>query len=83
MKILIVASDLRALISSDERGLAEAVPALPMALQRAGHEVSVVGPLVPALEKSAALKIKATGVTVSAPLGHDRQTAEVREARSP
>ena len=44
MKILLAASDLTPLIASDER-TRPAVPSLPLALQRAGHEVSVVGPL--------------------------------------
>ena len=83
MKILIAASDLTPLISNDPRLLAQAVPSLPLALQQAGHEVSVIGPLHPALEASPELKIKATGVRIAAALGHDRPTVEVREARSP
>lgn len=83
MKILFATSDLSPLISSDERVLAGPVPALPVALQRAGHEVSVVGPLTPALAASPDLKIKATGVRVSVPLGHERQAAEACEARGP
>ncbi len=83
MKILIAASDLTPLISTDERILAQPMPSLPVALQRAGHEVSVIGPLVPALEASPELKIKATGVRIAVQLGHERLTVEVREARSP
>ena len=83
MKILIAASDLSPLISSDERALAQAMPALPVALQRAGHEVSVVGPLLPALANSPELKIKATGVRIATTLGSERLTTQVREARSP
>lgn len=83
MKILLAASDLTPLISSEDRVLAQAMPALPIALQRAGHEVSVAGPLTPALESSPELKIKTTGVRVSVQLGHERQTMDVREARSP
>ena len=82
MKILIAAGDLTPLISTDERVLAQPMPALPVALQRAGHEVSIVGPLVPSLEQSPELKIKVTGVRVSTMLGNERQTAEVCEARS-
>ena len=83
MKILIAASDLTPLISTDERVLAQPIPSLPLALQRAGHEVSVIGPLVPALEASPELKIKSTGVRIAAPLGNERYIADVREARSP
>ncbi len=83
MKILIAASDLTPLIATDERILAQPIPALPLALQRAGHEVSVIGPLVPALEASPELRIKATGVRIAAPLGSERFVADVREARSP
>ena len=83
MKILLAASDLTPLIATDERILARSIPALPLALQRAGHEVSVIGLLAPALETSPELKIKATGVRITVPLGHDRPTVEVREARSP
>ncbi len=83
MKILIAASDLTPLISTDERILAQPIPALPLALQRTGHEVSVIGPLTPALETSPELKIKATGVRIGAPLGNERHVADVREARSP
>ena len=83
MKILIAASDLTPLIATDEHTLAQPIPALPLALQRAGHEVSVIGPLAAALEASPELKIKATGVRITAPLGGERFVTEVREARSP
>ena len=83
MKILIAASDLTPLISTDERRLAQPIPALPLALQRAGHEVSVIGLLAPALEASPEIKIKATGVRITVSLGNERPTVEVREARSP
>ena len=83
MKILLAASDLTPLIATDERSLARAIPALPLALQQAGHEVSVIGPLAAALETSPELKIKATGVRISVALGNERPTVEVREARSP
>ena len=83
MKILIAASDLTPLTASDDAHPADTVPSLPLALQRAGHEVSVVGPLWPSLVQSAELKIKPTGVRISVPLGSERVLAEVREARSP
>ena len=83
MKILLAASDLTPLISTDPLVLAGTIPSLPVALQRAGHEVSLVGPLVPAISAVPELKIKATGVKISVPLGSDRITVEVREARSP
>ncbi len=83
MKILLAASDLTPLISTDPLVLAQTIPALPVALQRAGHEVSLVGPLVAALEAWPELKIKATGVKITVPLGPERLIVEVREARSP
>lgn len=83
MKLLFATSDLTPLLSTDESVLARSIPALPAALQSAGHEVSVVGPLVPALADSPEWKLKATGVRVSATLGQERLTVEVREARSP
>ena len=83
MKILLAASDLTPLISTDALVLAGTIPSLPVALQRAGHEVSLVGPLVPAIAAVPELKIKATGVKITVPLGPDRLTVEVREARSP
>ena len=83
MKILIAASNLTPLIASDELQPIEAVPSLPLALQKAGHEVSLAGPLWPSIEKSDLLKIKRTGVRITVSLGNDRLTVEVREARSP
>lgn len=83
MKILFASSDLSPLLSADELAPAHPVPALPAALQRAGHEVSVVGPLTPALAAAPDFKIKATGVRISVQLGPERLTAEACEARSP
>ena len=83
MKILLAASDLTPLISTDPLVLARTIPSLPVALQRAGHEVSLVGPLAAEIAASPELKIKATGVKIAVPLGPDRLTVEVREARSP
>lgn len=83
MKILFAASDLSPLISTDPLVLARAIPSLPVALQRAGHEVSLVGPLVAEIGASPELKIKGTGVKIAVPLGPERVTVEVREARSP
>jgi glycogen synthase len=83
MKILLAAGDLTPLISSDPLALAGTIPSLPVALQRAGHEVSVVGPLAGQIAASPELKIKPTGVKITVPLGAERVTVEVREARSP
>jgi starch synthase len=83
MKILLAAADLTPLISADPLVLAGAIPSLPVALQRAGHEVSVVGPLTAQLAGSPELKIKPTGVKIAVPLGSERLNVEVREARSP
>jgi starch synthase len=83
MKILLAASDLTPLISADPLVLAGTIPSLPVALQRAGHEVSLVGPLVAKIAAAPELKIKPTGVKITVPLGPDRITIEVREARSP
>jgi starch synthase len=82
MKILIAASDLTALISPDASATAAAIPALPVALQRAGHEISVAAPLIPALEKPGALKIKPTGVNIKVQLGQERVSVQVQEAKS-
>ena len=82
MKILIAASDLTPLISADPLRRASAVASLPVALQRAGHEVSVIGPLLPALANAAPLKLKATGVQINVALGHGRETVQVFEAKS-
>ena len=83
MKILLATGDLSPLLSTDEHALAAPVPALPVALQRAGHEVSLVGPLTPALENSPELKLKATTVRITISLGPERLTTDVVEARSP
>jgi starch synthase len=83
MKILLAAGDLTPLISSDPLVLAGTIPSLPVALQRAGHEVSIVGPLAGQIAASPELKIKPTGVKITVPLGPERITVEVREARSP
>ncbi len=82
MKILIAASDLTPLLSPDASLTASAIPALPVALQRAGHEVSLAAPLVAALEKPGALKIKPTGVNISVPLGPEKISVQVQEAKS-
>ena len=82
MKILVASSDLTPLLSADAQNEATAVLNLPLAFQRAGHEVSLVGPLLPAIEKSGAVKIKPTGVQISLPLGHERVTVQVVEART-
>ena len=82
MKILIAASDLTPLISADPSRRAGPVASLPVALQRAGHEVSVIGPLLPALASASTLKLKATGVQINVALGHGRETVPVLEAKS-
>ena len=82
MKILVATSDLTPLLSTDPRLQAGAVPSLPLAFQRAGHEVSLAGPLLPSIEKSGALKLKPTGVQISVPLGNEKLTVQVAEART-
>ena len=82
MKILVATSDLTPLICADAQNEAAAVLNLPLAFQRAGHEVSLAGPLLPGIEKSGALKIKTTGVQITVPLGHERLTVQVAEART-
>ncbi len=82
MKILVATSDLTPLFSADARQQAGAVSSLPLAFQRAGHEVSLAGPLLPSFESSGALKIKPTGVHISVSLGHERLTVQVSEART-
>ena len=82
MKILIAASDLTPLISPDPARPAGAVASLPVALQRAGHEVSLVGPLLSSLAHAPALKLRPTGVQINVPLGPGRETIPVAEAKS-
>lgn len=82
MKILLAASDLTPLIASDDSIPTDAMSSLALALQRAGHEVSLAGPLWPSIEKTELLKIKPTRVRINVPLGAERQTVEVRETRS-
>ncbi len=82
MKILLAASDLTPLIAPDDSPVTDAVSSLALALQRAGHEVSLAGPLWPAIGKSELLKIKPTRVRINVSLGAERQTVEVHEARS-
>ncbi len=81
MKILVATSDLTPLLTADARQ-ASALPNLPLAFQRAGHEVSVAGPLLPAFEKPGAVKIKPTGVQINVSLGSERVTVQVNEART-
>ena len=82
MKILVATSDLTPLVSIDPRRQAGAVPSLPLALQRAGHEVSLAGPLLPSIEKSGAVKLKPTGVQIHVSLGHERVQVQVVETRT-
>lgn len=82
MKILVATSDLTPLLSTDVRPQSGAVPNLPLAFQRAGHEVSLAGPLLPSIEKSGALKLKPTGVQITVALGHEKLTVQVAEART-
>ena len=82
MKILIAASDLTPLISPDASLTATTIPALPVALQRAGHEISLAAPLIAAMEKPGALKIKPTGVNINVQLGNERVSVQVQEAKS-
>ncbi len=81
MKILVAASDLTPVLSADARSAGD-MPNLPLAFQRAGHEVSIAGPWSAAFEKSGALKIKPTGVLINVPLGHERVSVQVGEART-
>lgn len=61
-------------------GLADVLGALPQALVRLGSEVTVVLPHLPAMD-SARWGIAPTGVSVSAWIGGQQQTAEVLEAQ--
>ena len=82
MKILVATSDPTPLFSTDARQQSGAVPSLPLAFQRAGHEVSLAGPLLPSIEKSGAVKLKPTGVQITVGLGSERLTVQVAEART-
>ena len=82
MRILVATSDLTPLLAPDASNQAGVLPGLPLAFQRAGHEVSLVGPLVPSIERTGGLKIKPTGVQISVPLGNERASIQVGEART-
>ena len=82
MRILVATSDPTPLLAPDAPGRSGVLPGLPLAFQRAGHEVSLVGPLLPAVERSGALKIKPTGVEINVPLGSERVSVQVGEART-
>ena len=82
MRILVATSDLTPLLAPDASNQAGVLPGLPLAFQRAGHEVSLVGPLAPAMERAGALKIKPTGVQINVPLGNERASVQVGEART-
>ena len=82
MRILVASSDLTPLLAPDASNQAGVLPGLPLALQRAGHEVSLVGPLTPAAERSGAVKLKATGVQINVGLGNERVSVQVSEART-
>ncbi len=82
MKILIAASDLSPLISADTSATAAAIPALAVALQKAGHEISLAGPLTSGLETPGDLKIKPTGVNINVALGNERVSVQVQQAKS-
>lgn len=82
MRILVATGDLTPLLAPDASDRAGNLPGLPLAFQRAGHEVSVVGPLLPALERSGTLKIKPTGVQINVSLGNEKVSVQVAETRT-
>lgn len=83
MKILIAASDLTPLLAPETRRRGGPLPALPVELARASHEVSVAGPWTAGLQALPGVKTRPTGVQIALPLGHDRVSVEVRETRAP
>ncbi len=82
MRILVATSDLTPLLAPDASNQAGVLPGLPLAFQHAGHEVSLVGPLTPAAERSGAVKLKGTGVQINVGLGNEQASVQVAEART-
>src|SRR5262245_17266934 len=81
MTILLAASEMDPLARTG--GLGDVIEALPIALQEAGHEVSVVMPCYRGLRDRPGLVVKSTGVQISVYVGNQQRTAEVLECMTP
>jgi starch synthase len=64
-------------------GLGDVLEALPAALARRDHEVSVVLPLYRVIRENKSLKLRSTGVNVTVQVGSKRFDAEVMECLAP
>jgi len=79
MKILMAASEMAPLARTG--GLGDVLEALPPALQKLDHEISVVLPYYRAIREHKSLKIKNTGAHITAQIGGKRVDAEILECR--
>jgi starch synthase len=77
MKILLAASELTPVARTG--GLGDVLDALPAALAKRGHEVSVVLPCYRGLREDARLKVRPTGVKIGVQIGDQRHEAEILE----
>ena len=81
MKILMASSELTPLARTG--GLGDVLSALPGALQKRGHEVSVAIPYYRSVRENTALKKKNTRVKVTVQVGSKRVDAEIFECKAP
>lgn len=81
MKILLAASELTPLARTG--GLGDVLEGLPPALQKRGHEVSIVLPCYRGLREDPKLAPRTTGVQISVSVGPRRLDAELLQARAP
>lgn len=81
MKILMAASEMSSLARTG--GLGDILDALPAALHRAGHDVSVVLPLYRAIRENPTLHLRETGVHFSVQVGEKIVDASVVETKTP
>jgi starch synthase len=81
MKILMASSEMSPLARSG--GLGDVIGALPAALRKRGHEVSVALPYYRSISGGRGLKIKNTGVKMTIQVGAKRLDAEILECIAP
>jgi starch synthase len=81
MKILFTGSEMAPLARTG--GLGDVLEALPAALAKQGHEVSVVLPCYRGLPERKDLNVQSTGVEISVSVGYKRLPAEILECTAP
>lgn len=81
MTILLAASEMDPLARTG--GLGDVIEALPVALQEAGHEVSVVLPCYRGIRDRPGLVVKSTGVQIPIQVGGKQVSAEILECMTP